>query len=68
MWDSLTIERKQRITLGGMLVGAAMEGKRVLVGDDVITAGTAIRESHNTHPNKCDAGWSCQCVRPEIAG
>lgn len=31
---------------GGMLVGAKMEGKRVLVVDDVITAGTAIRESH----------------------
>ena len=31
---------------GGVLVGAAMEGKRVLVIDDVITAGTAIRESH----------------------
>mmetsp|Transcript_13017 Transcript_13017/g.19152 ORF Transcript_13017/g.19152 Transcript_13017/m.19152 type:complete len:554 (+) Transcript_13017:26-1687(+) len=31
---------------GGMLVGANMEGKKVLVVDDVITAGTAIRESH----------------------
>lgn len=31
---------------GGMLVGASMEGKRVLIVDDVITAGTAIRESH----------------------
>jgi len=31
---------------GGMLVGANMEGKRVLVVDDVITAGTAIRESY----------------------
>ena len=31
---------------GGKLVGASMEGKRVLVVDDVITAGTAIRESH----------------------
>ena len=32
---------------GGKLVGAKMEGgKRVLVIDDVITAGTAIRESH----------------------
>jgi orotate phosphoribosyltransferase len=29
-----------------MLVGAPMEGKRVLVVDDVITAGTAIREAH----------------------
>jgi len=31
---------------GGKLVGASMEGKRVLVIDDVITAGTAIREAH----------------------
>eukprot|EP00980_Cylindrotheca_fusiformis_P006119 scaffold1319_cov126-Cylindrotheca_fusiformis.AAC.8 len=32
---------------GGKLVGAPMsDGKRVLVIDDVITAGTAIRESH----------------------
>ncbi|MGK3761067.1 MAG: orotate phosphoribosyltransferase [Bacillariaceae sp.] len=32
---------------GGTLVGASMsDGKRVLVVDDVITAGTAIRESH----------------------
>jgi orotate phosphoribosyltransferase len=32
---------------GGKLVGASMaDGKRVLVIDDVITAGTAIRESH----------------------
>mmetsp|Transcript_6253 Transcript_6253/g.13033 ORF Transcript_6253/g.13033 Transcript_6253/m.13033 type:complete len:533 (-) Transcript_6253:134-1732(-) len=31
---------------GGKLVGASMEGKRILVVDDVITAGTAIRESY----------------------
>jgi orotate phosphoribosyltransferase len=31
---------------GGLLVGAPMKDKRVLVVDDVITAGTAIRESH----------------------
>jgi orotate phosphoribosyltransferase len=30
---------------GGKLVGASMEGKRILIIDDVITAGTAIRES-----------------------
>ena len=30
---------------GGSLVGAPMRGKRILVVDDVITAGTAIRES-----------------------
>ena len=31
---------------GGTLVGASMEGKKVLVVDDVISAGTAIRESY----------------------
>ena len=30
---------------GGSLVGAALAGKRVLILDDVLTAGTAIRES-----------------------
>ncbi|MBW8823522.1 MAG: orotate phosphoribosyltransferase [Xanthomonadales bacterium] len=30
---------------GGTLVGASMQGKRVLIVDDVITAGTAIREA-----------------------
>lgn len=30
---------------GGMLLGAPLEGRRVLVVDDVITAGTAIREA-----------------------
>lgn len=30
---------------GGRVVGAPMQGKRVLVVDDVITAGTAIREA-----------------------
>ncbi len=29
---------------GGVLVGAAVEGKKVWIIDDVITAGTAIRE------------------------
>jgi orotate phosphoribosyltransferase len=32
---------------GGKLVGAGMENKRILIVDDVITAGTAIRESHS---------------------
>jgi orotate phosphoribosyltransferase len=32
---------------GGKLVGAALEGKHVLIVDDVITAGTAIRESYD---------------------
>jgi orotate phosphoribosyltransferase len=30
---------------GGQLVGAAVAGRRVLIVDDVITAGTAIRQS-----------------------
>ena len=30
---------------GGTLIGAALEGRRVLIVDDVITAGTAIREA-----------------------
>lgn len=36
---------------GGQLVGVSMEGKRVLVVDDVITAGTAIREAHELLKN-----------------
>ena len=32
---------------GGTLVGASMKGKQVLIVDDVITAGTAIRESYD---------------------
>merc|ERR1712157_277960 len=33
---------------GGMLVGvSSIQGKRILIVDDVITAGTAIRESFN---------------------
>ena len=31
---------------GGSLVGAVLEGKKILIVDDVITAGTAIRESY----------------------
>jgi orotate phosphoribosyltransferase len=31
---------------GGKLVGASMDGKRVLIVDDVITSGLAIRDSH----------------------
>ncbi len=30
---------------GGLLIGASLSGKRVLIVDDVITAGTAIREA-----------------------
>lgn len=31
---------------GGSIVGASLKGKRILIIDDVITAGTAIREAH----------------------
>jgi len=31
---------------GGRLVGAEVAGRRVLIVDDVLTAGTALRESH----------------------
>ncbi|ORY86001.1 phosphoribosyltransferase-like protein [Leucosporidium creatinivorum] len=31
---------------GGSMVGASLVGKKVLIVDDVITAGTAIREAH----------------------
>jgi orotate phosphoribosyltransferase len=31
---------------GGTLVGAEVAGRRVLIVDDVLTAGTALRESH----------------------
>lgn len=37
---------------GGMLVGAPVKGKEVLVIDDVITAGTAIREAHGMLTNE----------------
>ena len=30
---------------GGNLIGASLQGRRVLIVDDVITAGTAIREA-----------------------
>ena len=37
---------------GGILVGSAISNRRILIVDDVITAGTAIRESH-TLLTKC---------------
>lgn len=33
---------------GGQLIGAGLDGRRVLVVDDVITAGTAVREALET--------------------
>lgn len=43
----LAFNRKEAKTHGegGMLIGAPLAGKRVLIVDDVITAGTAIREA-----------------------
>jgi orotate phosphoribosyltransferase len=43
----LAFNRKEAKTHGegGSLIGAALEGRRVLIVDDVITAGTAIREA-----------------------
>ena len=43
----LAFNRKEAKTHGegGSLIGAALAGKRVLIVDDVITAGTAIREA-----------------------
>lgn len=43
----LAFNRKEAKTHGegGQLIGAALAGRRVLVVDDVITAGTAIREA-----------------------
>ena len=37
---------------GGTLIGAPLAGKRVLIVDDVITAGTAIREALDDHPRR----------------
>lgn len=53
-----TFNRKEQKSHGegGMLVGAVVKGKNVLLIDDVLTAGTAIRESlnliheHGGHP------------------
>jgi len=43
----LAFNRKEAKTHGegGSLIGATLEGRRVLIVDDVITAGTAIREA-----------------------
>ena len=43
----LAFNRKEAKTHGegGSLIGASLEGRRVLIVDDVITAGTAVREA-----------------------
>ena len=53
---------------GGQLVGASMTNKRVLIIDDVITAGTAIRESYDllTSVNAIPMGVVIALDRAEI--
>ncbi len=55
---------------GGSLIGAPLEGRRVLVVDDVITAGTAIREALATirGAGGIPAGIAIALDRQEIAG
>eukprot|EP00804_Cyclotella_cryptica_P015572 CCRYP_003584-RB/>CCRYP_003584-RB protein AED:0.08 eAED:0.08 QI:370/1/1/1/1/1/3/107/533 len=52
---------------GGILVGASIVEKRVLIVDDVITAGTAIRESFDLlkHHNATPVGVSIALDRAE---
>ena len=53
---------------GGQLIGADMNGKRVLIVDDVITAGTAIREAgHHPRCRRHPAGIVVALDRQEIA-
>ena len=53
---------------GGQLVGAPMSNQRVLIIDDVITAGTAIRESYDLlqHVNAIPVGVVIALDRAEI--
>ncbi|TYT26675.1 orotate phosphoribosyltransferase [Luteimonas viscosa] len=55
---------------GGSLIGAPLDGRRVLVVDDVITAGTAIREALATirGGGGTPAGIVIALDRQEIAG
>jgi orotate phosphoribosyltransferase len=55
---------------GGTLIGAPLDGRRVLVVDDVITAGTAIREALGTirAAGGTPAGIVIALDRQEIAG
>ena len=55
---------------GGRLIGAPLDGRRVLVVDDVITAGTAIREALATirGAGGVPAGIVIALDRQEIAG
>ncbi len=55
---------------GGSLIGAALAGRRVLIVDDVITAGTAIREALATiaAAGGIVAGIVVALDRQEVAG
>ena len=55
---------------GGMLIGAPLAGRRVLIVDDVITAGTAIREALGMirDAGGIPAGIVIALDRQEIAG
>ena len=55
---------------GGMLIGAPLAGRRVLIVDDVITAGTAIREALGMirEAGGIPAGIVIALDRQEIAG
>lgn len=68
----LTFNRKEAKTHGegGTLIGAPLAGKRVLIVDDVITAGTAIREALGLirDAGGIPAGIVIALDRQEIAG
>ncbi len=68
----LSFNRKEAKTHGegGMLIGAPLAGRRVLIVDDVITAGTAIREALTLirDAGGIPAGIVIALDRQEIAG
>ena len=57
---------------GGMLIGAPLEDRKVLIVDDVITAGTAIREAlgliHGGGQGDAFVGWAEQQVELHAGG
>jgi orotate phosphoribosyltransferase len=68
----LAFNRKEAKTHGegGLLIGAPVEGRRALIVDDVITAGTAIREAltHIRAAGGEPAGIVIALDRQEVAG